>query len=97
MKKMDKDKDGLITEQELMDWVEYIHNKYLWDDTDRHWKDWGTYVVDGKLSWSKYLKTSYGHETGRKITFTDRWMDALCSSVWLSIYMSVHLHYCLSV
>lgn len=64
MKKIDKDKDGFVTEQELKDWVDYTQSKYIWDDTDRQWKDHDQ-DDDGRLTWAEYMKTTYGYESGR--------------------------------
>jgi Ca2+-binding EF-hand superfamily protein len=61
LKKIDKDNNGLLTEEELRDWVDYIHSKYEWDETDRQMKD---HDLDhnGKLTWPEYLEAAYGHD-----------------------------------
>jgi hypothetical protein len=78
VKKIDKNKDGYVTEEELKNWVDYTQNKYIWDDTDRQWKDHDK-DEDGQMSWSEYMKTTYGFETGKLL-------------IHLCIYMDRHVH-----
>jgi Ca2+-binding EF-hand superfamily protein len=66
VKKIDKNKDGYVTEEELKNWVDYTQNKYIWDDTDRQWKDHDK-DEDGQMSWSEYMKTTYGFETEKEL------------------------------
>ena len=76
VRKIDKNKDGFVTEQELKDWVDYTQNKYIWDDTDRQWKDHDK-DTDGKMSWPEYMKTTYGFETGQfvRLMYVCVWTD----------------------
>lgn len=59
--KIDKDGDGLIVEQELVDWIKHVQTRYVHDDTDRQWKDFDTSENDDKLSWDEYAQRTYGH------------------------------------
>ena len=63
MKKIDKDSDGYVTQSELERWVDYIHKKYLWDETDNNIKEHET-DGDGALSWVEHLQERYGREFG---------------------------------
>ena len=74
MKKIDKDADGLVTKKELKDWVNYIHTKYIWDDTGRRWTNDREQEAGGKMTWTEYLTTSYNNEPGKKQQI-DRWTD----------------------
>ncbi|KAK2143849.1 hypothetical protein LSH36_807g00115 [Paralvinella palmiformis] len=56
--KIDKDKDGTVTEEELKDWITHVQNRYVWSDTERQWKEHE--VTDGRLSWNEYKQKTYG-------------------------------------
>lgn len=56
--KIDKDGDGFVTEEELRDWIKHVQNKYVWDDTERQWKEHD--MEDKGLTWSSYKKRTYG-------------------------------------
>lgn len=58
--KIDRDHDGLVSEDELQHWIQYVQKKYVIEDTDRMWKDHE--LDDGKLSWDSYRKRTYGYE-----------------------------------
>ena len=59
--KIDKDKNGLVSEDELIDWIKTVQNKYITDDTDRQWKE---FDGDDGLKWEAYKKRTYGFEDG---------------------------------
>lgn len=77
VKKIDKDSDGFVSEQELKDWVNYVHKKYLWNDVDHRWKEYNK-DNDLKLTWSEYVTTSYGVETGRLSNFCSLLSPSWC-------------------
>jgi Ca2+-binding EF-hand superfamily protein len=60
--KIDKDKDGLMTETELIDWIKHVQTRYIRTDTDRQWRD---FIADdsdtAKMSWDQYAQRTYGH------------------------------------
>ena len=58
--KIDKDKDGKVSEEELKNWIKYVQNKYIIDDTERQWKE---HQLDenGQLTWAKYKERTYGY------------------------------------
>jgi len=59
--KIDKDGDGLVTEKELQQWIQYVQKKYVVEDTERNWRDHD--LENGKLlSWDAYRKRTYGYE-----------------------------------
>jgi Ca2+-binding EF-hand superfamily protein len=62
VKKIDKDANGLFTEKELTDWVNYIRKKSLWDETARIWREDRQQEEGGKLTWMEYLETSYNKD-----------------------------------
>jgi Ca2+-binding EF-hand superfamily protein len=50
--KIDKNKDGEVTEEELREWIQYVQKRYITTDTDRMWKD---HTVEGDtLTWESY-------------------------------------------
>jgi len=55
--KIDKDNDGLVTEDELKEWIRRVQNLYVEKDTDRQWKDYGDIE---ELDWTDYKKRTYG-------------------------------------
>lgn len=61
VKRVDSDKDGLVTEEELTKWVKEVFTKRLEDgvEEDAKMKDENK---DGKITWEEYSKNSYGPE-----------------------------------
>lgn len=57
--KIDHNKDGLITQEELKDWIKYTQRRYIIDDVDRQWKQ---HNPDNKdtIQWEDYKKLVYG-------------------------------------
>ncbi|XP_069133662.1 calumenin-like isoform X2 [Argopecten irradians] len=58
--KIDTNKDGQVTEQELKEWIQFIQRRYIVTDTDRMWKEHD--LEDDKLHWKSYMKRTYGYE-----------------------------------
>jgi Ca2+-binding EF-hand superfamily protein len=60
--KIDTDKDGLVTEAELIDWIKHVQTRYIYTDTDRQWRDLVPDNSDtARLSWDMYAQRTYGH------------------------------------
>ncbi|KAL5007837.1 hypothetical protein ScPMuIL_016643 [Solemya velum] len=59
--KIDKDRDGYVTEEELIDWIQYVQKRYVITDTERMWKDHDV-DDDSTLKWEPYQKRTYGYE-----------------------------------
>jgi len=57
--KIDGDKDGFVSQEELKDWIRYTQRRYILDDVDRQWK---THNPEEKetISWEEYKKMLYG-------------------------------------
>jgi len=66
--KIDKDKNGQITEEELRDWVKYVANRYISTDTERQWKEHEKLLEDGKLKWESYKERQYDDENDEEDT-----------------------------
>lgn len=58
--KIDRNHDGVVTEDELQHWIQYVQKKYVIEDTDRMWKEHK--LDDAGLSWESYRKNTYGYE-----------------------------------
>ena len=61
--KIDRDRDGVVTEAELRDWIKHVQNRYIWSDTERQWLDHE--VNDDTLLWEDYKKRTYGFIDGK--------------------------------
>lgn len=58
VEKMDKDKDGHITELELKEWIKYVQDRYVIKDTDDRWKEYE--LGSNNLDWENFKKRTYG-------------------------------------
>ncbi|CAL1283651.1 unnamed protein product [Larinioides sclopetarius] len=56
--KIDKDKDGFVSQDELKNWIEYTQKKYILDDVDRQWETHNEAKKD-TLDWEIYKKVTY--------------------------------------
>ncbi|XP_031836755.1 calumenin B scf [Nomia melanderi] len=56
--KIDKDKDGYVTGEELKDWIRYTQQRYIRDDVERQWR---SHNPEGKekLPWTEYMAMVY--------------------------------------
>lgn len=61
--KIDEDKDGFVSQEELKDWIRYTQRRYITDDVDRHWKTHNPEDKE-KISWEEYKKMLYGFMDG---------------------------------
>lgn len=61
VKRLDTDKDGFVSEEELTNWVKAVFRKRLMDGIEDDVKSKDT-DKDGKVSWDEYQKESYGAE-----------------------------------
>lgn len=63
--KIDGDKDGFVSQEELKDWIRYTQRRYILDDVDRQWK---THNPEEKetISWDQYKKMLYGFMDGKE-------------------------------
>lgn len=57
--KIDHDKDGFVTHEELKDWIKFTQRRYIRDDIDRQWKTHNTENKD-KITWDEYRNMVYG-------------------------------------
>ncbi|NP_001086959.1 reticulocalbin 3 L homeolog precursor [Xenopus laevis] len=63
--KIDRDKDGFVTEVELKDWIKHTQNRYIYENVNKHWADYDQ-NKDDMISWEEYKNTSYGYIPGEE-------------------------------
>ncbi|XP_033888790.2 calumenin isoform X1 [Acipenser ruthenus] len=57
--KIDGDKDGYVTEDELKAWIKKAQKMYIYANVDRQWNDFDV-NNDGSISWDEYKNVTYG-------------------------------------
>ncbi|XP_075047426.1 calumenin-like isoform X2 [Mixophyes fleayi] len=67
--KIDKDKDGFVTGEELKDWITHSQNRYIYENVNKHWADYDK-NKDNRISWEEYKNTTYGYAAG-EVEFYD--------------------------
>ncbi|CAH0386853.1 unnamed protein product [Bemisia tabaci] len=57
--KIDQDKDGFVSQDELKRWIQYTQRRYITSDVESQWK---THNPEGKdkILWEEYKKVVYG-------------------------------------
>lgn len=58
--KIDKDKDGFVTEAELRKWIRHVQTRYISKETDNQWEDFKNDLKEELLSFEDYKKKTYG-------------------------------------
>ena len=71
--KIDKDKDGFVTEQELKDWIKYAQSKYIFDDAAKQLES-NDVNKDGFVTWDEYRNNTYGFLEGRLFFHCNHWL-----------------------
>lgn len=64
MGKIDADKDGGVTVEELRDWIKYAQKRWIYEDVERQWKGHDL-NGDNLVSWEEYKNATYGYILGR--------------------------------
>uniref|UniRef100_A0A8C3JPG6 Calumenin n=1 Tax=Calidris pygmaea TaxID=425635 RepID=A0A8C3JPG6_9CHAR len=62
--KIDEDKDGLVTVEELKKWIKFAQKRWIYEDVERQWKGHDL-NEDGLISWEEYKNATYGSVLGR--------------------------------
>lgn len=63
MVKIDEDKDGFVTVEELRDWIKFAQKRWIFEDVERQWKGHDL-NEDGLISWEEYKNATYGYILG---------------------------------
>lgn len=59
VKKIDADNDGMVTSDELRDWIRKTQRRYIEEDSKTQWKQHNI-ENKGTMSWKDYQKIAYG-------------------------------------
>lgn len=57
--KIDSDSDGLVTQSELKQWIDYTQKRYITDDVKRQWNSHNP-KNKPEISWAEYKSVVYG-------------------------------------
>ncbi|XP_076852339.1 reticulocalbin-3 isoform X1 [Brachyhypopomus gauderio] len=57
--RIDMNKDGYVSHDELHHWIKHRQRRYIEENVDKHWKDYDQ-NKDGKIAWIEYKNTTYG-------------------------------------
>ena len=64
--KIDSNNDGFVSEEELIEWIKHVQNRYIEKDTARQWNE---HEIEGDLlDWKVYKQRTYGFEDGKFIS-----------------------------
>uniref|UniRef100_A0A8C4R0Y4 Reticulocalbin-3 n=1 Tax=Eptatretus burgeri TaxID=7764 RepID=A0A8C4R0Y4_EPTBU len=64
--KIDADHDGLVTEDELREWIKFAQRRWLVEDADKQWNSHDL-DVDGHISWDEYKNVTYSSLSDEEI------------------------------
>ncbi|XP_069057085.1 reticulocalbin-3 isoform X2 [Pleurodeles waltl] len=63
--KIDKNQDGVVTHEELKDWIQHTQNRYIYENVNKHWSDYDQ-NGDDRIAWEEYKNTTYGYYAGEE-------------------------------
>lgn len=63
VERIDEDKDGYVTVEEMKKWIKHAQKRWIYDDVDRQWKSHDL-NGDGVVSWEEYKNATYGYILG---------------------------------
>lgn len=64
VERIDDDKDGYVTVDEMKKWIKHAQKRWIYDDVDRQWKSHDL-NGDGVVSWEEYKNATYGYILGK--------------------------------
>ncbi|KAG7215125.1 hypothetical protein INR49_022773 [Caranx melampygus] len=80
--KIDSNRDGFVSEEELKFWIRHTQKKHVYDSVERQWSDFDI-NADGLISWDEYKNTTYGSYLGVCMN--------VCVCVCLFILSHIHI------
>lgn len=57
--RIDSDRDGFVSEDELKSWIRRTQQRHVMDSVQRQWSDFDL-DQDGRISWDEYKNSTYG-------------------------------------
>lgn len=63
VERIDEDKDGYVTAEEMKKWIKHAQKRWIYDDVDRQWKSHDL-NGDEMVSWEEYKNATYGYILG---------------------------------
>lgn len=90
VERIDEDKDGYVTVEEMKKWIKHAQKKWIYDDVDRQWK---THDLDedGEVSWEEYKKATYGYIMGMPVCAWKGWYTVLILSLYSNFSLQMTL------
>lgn len=67
VERIDEDKDGYVTVEEMKKWIKHAQKRWIYDDVDRQWKSHDL-NGDNVVSWEEYKNATYGYILGTQQT-----------------------------
>lgn len=63
--RIDDNKDGYITTEELKTWIKRVQKRYIYENVAKVWKDYDL-NKDDKIAWEEYKQATYGYYLGKR-------------------------------
>ncbi|KAJ1177665.1 hypothetical protein NDU88_002917 [Pleurodeles waltl] len=70
VERIDYDKDGYVTAEELKSWIKRVQKRYIYENVAKVWRDYDT-DKDNKISWEEYKQATYGYYLANPEEFQD--------------------------
>ncbi|XP_069479660.1 reticulocalbin-1 [Ambystoma mexicanum] len=70
VERIDFDKDGYVTADELKSWIRRVQKRYIYENVAKVWRDYDT-DKDNKISWEEYKQATYGYYLANPEEFQD--------------------------
>ncbi|NWR29311.1 RCN1 protein, partial [Tachuris rubrigastra] len=58
--RIDDNKDGYLTTEELKTWIKRVQKRYIYENMAKVWKDYDL-NKDNKIAWEEYKQATYGY------------------------------------
>ncbi|NXV11871.1 RCN1 protein, partial [Cepphus grylle] len=58
--RIDDNKDGYLTTEELKNWIKRVQKRYIYENVAKVWKDYDL-NKDNKIAWEEYKQATYGY------------------------------------
>ncbi|XP_037258751.1 reticulocalbin-1 [Falco biarmicus] len=68
--RIDDNKDGYLTTEELKNWIKRVQKRYIYENVAKVWKDYDL-NKDNKIAWEEYKQATYGYYLENPEEFQD--------------------------